>query len=393
MVRGYLLFPVCHYEISIGNSISQKYICAYSGVYMICMSIYNSDIIYIFLFVLSPFGEKKMKRNEVPEIGWLAILVIGVVVAAGCIGGKDGSPKLVQTGSSTVLPLAVAWAAEFDGAEISVSGGGSSHGINSLLNEEADLGDASRLMKGSDYEKVGGDPSLVTADGQATGPAPTGVWPHKWIVAYDVLTVVVNNNNDYATRLNYSQLYKIFTDDDPVVYWDEVPGLGSTSPHRKIEIYAPDEASGTYDYFFEEIIPHWGKDEQQADTRLNSGDGVYHPSADDNVILNAVQSNEYAIGYFGFAYYRGNTEKIRAVSIAKDDDYEEPSLANVANYPMARPLHIYTNGIPESGNVINDYLRYVLSDDGQAIVPEVGYVNLALVDQFLVSSQLSKLGA
>lgn len=335
-----------------------------------------------------------MKPNMNLTIAGIGVLLIAIVAAAGCIGGGKDTPKMVQTGSSTVLPLAVAWAAEFQGAEITVSGGGSSHGINALLNKEADLGDASRLMKGSDYEKVGGDASLVTTDGQANGPAPGGVWPYKWVVAFDVLSVVVNNKNDYAGHLNYTQLYKIFTDDDPAVYWDDVPGLESTAPHEKIEIYAPDEASGTYDFFFEEIIPHWGKNDQQADTRLNSGDGVYHPSADDNVILNAVNSNEYAIGYFGFAYYKENTEKVKAVSIADgDDNYEEPSLANVANYPMARPLHIYTDGIPKSGDVRNDYLRYVLSDEGQSIIPEVGYVNLALVDQSLLKGQLSKLEA
>ncbi|MBN1539564.1 MAG: substrate-binding domain-containing protein, partial [Candidatus Thermoplasmatota archaeon] len=129
----------------------------------------------------------------------LSVLVAGVVLA-GCLGSGDEKPKITQTGSSTVLPLAIAWAAEYDDAEITVSGGGSSHGINALLNKEADLGDASRLMKGSDYEKVGGDPSLVTFDGQATGPAPTGVQPHKWVVAYDVLAVVVNNKNDFATN-------------------------------------------------------------------------------------------------------------------------------------------------------------------------------------------------
>lgn len=320
-----------------------------------------------------------------------AVLVAGVVIA-GCLGGGEDKPKLVQTGSSTVLPLAIAWAAEYDDADITVSGGGSSHGLNALLNKEADLGDASRLMKGSDYEKVGGDPSLVTSDGQAAGPSSNGVWPHKWIVAYDVLAVVINNNNDFADKLNYTQLYKIFTADDPADHWDEVPGLESTAPHEKIQIYAPDEASGTYDYFFEEIIPDWGKDTQATDTRLNAGDGVYHPSADDNVILSAVQENEYAIGYFGFAYYKENTEKVQAVSIAdEDDNYEMPALDNVADYPMARPLHIYTDGIPEPGDARNDYLRYVLGD-GQEIVPEVGYVRLSLVDSSLISNQLGQLG-
>jgi len=216
----------------------------------------------------------------------------------------------------------------------------------------------------------------------------------KWVVAYDVLAVVVHNDNDWATQLNYTQLSKIFTDDSPAVYWDEVPGLIG-APHEEIEIYAPDEASGTYDYFFESIIPDWGKDTQQINTRLDLSDGVYHPSADDNVILNAVKANKYAIGYFGFAYIMENPGQVKVVKIAKTSTYVEASLDNVANYPMARPLHIYTNGIPdtttEKGNAINEYLNYILSDEGQDIVPEVGYVKLDLVDPTLITSQLAKL--
>jgi phosphate transport system substrate-binding protein len=335
-----------------------------------------------------------MKNNKQKLWGILGILSILIIAAllCGCIGGSESEkPKLIQTGSSTVLPLAIAWAEEFDGAEITVSGGGSSHGLNALLNGDADLGDASRLMKGSDYEKVGGNPDDVLADGTAKKAAPTGVWPHKWIVAFDVLAIVVNKNNNWATELNYTQLYKIFTDDNPAVYWDDVPGL-TNAPHEKIEIYAPDEASGTYDFFFEEIIPKWGKEEQKANSRLDSGDGVYHPSADDNVILNAIKDNKYAIGYFGFAYYKENTGAVKPVWVAdNDDNYEEPSLTNVANYPMARPLHIYTDGIPKKDSTIDKYLKYILSEDGQAIVPEVGYVRLSLVDPNLVTNQLAKI--
>jgi len=336
-------------------------------------------------------------NNIMIAITMIAMMLIATL-AMGCLGGSDdnGDVKLIQTGSSTVLPLAIVWAEESDGADISVSGGGSSHGLNSLLNGEADLGDASRLMKGSDYEKVGGDPDDVNSDGTAKKAAPTGVKPHKWVVAYDVLAVVVNNKNDWATQLDYDQLYEIFTDDDPAVYWDDVSGL-QDAPHKKIEIYAPDQASGTYDFFFEEIVPGWGKDDQQANTRLDAGDGVYHPSADDNVILNAIKDNQYAIGYFGFAYYKENPDLVQTVWIKGDgDDYEEPSLTNVANYPMARPLHIYTDGIPDKdgGNkekAVHEYLQFILGDEGQELVPEVGYVRLSLVDEDLVTDQLSEL--
>jgi len=334
-----------------------------------------------------------IKKNKVKIIvAIIFALALSVTILSGCVDqDANGSiPKLTQTGSSTVLPLAMAWAEEFDLADISVSGGGSSHGINALLSGDADLGDASRLMKSSDYEKVGCDGSLVNSDGTASS-ACNGVLPIKWIVAYDVLTVVVNNDNTWATQLNYTQLYEIFTDDDPALYWDEVTGLDS-APHEKIDIYAPDEASGTYDFFFEEIIADWGKDTQVANPRLEMDNSIYHPSADDNVILNAIRDNEYAIGYFGYAYYNENQGTLQTVDIARNNDnYQEASLTNVANYPMARPLHIYTDGVPGEDNVINEYLNYILGQEGQSIVPQVGYVKLDLVDSILASNQLAKL--
>jgi len=325
--------------------------------------------------------------------------VVGAAVMGGWLGGNENDKEqLIQTGSSTVLPLAVAWAEEFDGADISVSGGGSSHGLNALLLGEADLGDASRLMKGSDYTAVGGDAALVAADGTATGAAPGGVLPVKWVVAYDVLAVVVNNQNTWAMELTYSQLRYIFAYNDSqpaAIHWDEVPGL-TGAPHAAIEIYAPDEASGTYDYFFESIIKDWAKPTQYMKPRLESTDGVYHPSADDNVIMNAITAKENAIGFFGFAYIVENPGAVKTVKLAKTGTaFVEPSFANVATYPMARPLHIYTNGMPDvttpKGEAIADYLRFILSEDGQAMVPDVGYVKLDLVNAALLDEQRAKL--
>jgi phosphate transport system substrate-binding protein len=125
---------------------------------------------------------------------------------------------------------------------------------------------------------------------------------------------------------------------------------------------------------------------------LDSGDGVYHGSSDDNVIINAVKDRQYAIGYFGFAYLVENPGKVKVVAIAEAEETPvEASLENVATYPMARPLHIYTDGIPKADSVISTYLKYILGEDGQDIVPEVGYVRLSLVDPTLISSQLGKL--
>ena len=174
------------------------------------------------------------------------------------------------------------------------------------------------------------------------------------------------------------------------MYWDDVAGLEG-APHEEIQIYAPDEASGTFDYFFEEIIEDWGDETQVAGTRLESGDGVYHPSADDNVIMTAIQSNEYAIGFLGFAYVRENADKVNTVSIDDGSGAVEPSLETVADYPMARPLHIYTDANAANSDAVNGYLSFALSDEGQAVCDEVGYVKVELVDANLLSLQRAAL--
>ena len=98
-----------------------------------------------------------MGRKENQRAGSVAVAVIlSMALVAGCLGGGEG--YLIQRGSSTVLPLAIAWAEEFDGAQISVAGGGSTHGVNSLLNGEADMATASRLLKDKDYKSVGANP-------------------------------------------------------------------------------------------------------------------------------------------------------------------------------------------------------------------------------------------
>ena len=117
-----------------------------------------------------------MTRGPKVAVVAVSMIVLGAAFA-GCLGGGEG--RLLQTGSSTVLPLAIAWAEEFGGAQVSVSGGGSTHGLNALLNKEADLADASRLLKGKDYTNVGGDPAWVNDNGTASRPV-NGVLPVKW---------------------------------------------------------------------------------------------------------------------------------------------------------------------------------------------------------------------
>ncbi len=327
--------------------------------------------------------EETMASGRVLGVCLAALLV--TVGFAGCLSGGSGN-DIAQTGSSTVLPLAERWADDFEGARVSVSGGGSSHGLNSLLTGKADLGDASRKISKGDYEKVGCSVSQSDITAAQTGPHPwqypacNGVTPTEWPVAYDALVVVVNPNNDWiGDGLTYEQLGAIFTSENTAERWDEVPGLDD-APAEEIDIFAPDEASGTYTYFFEEIAGNEDK------SLLAAGSDRYSPSADDNVILTAIANTEHAIGFFGLAYYIENDDRVNAVGIQNEEmeTYVAPSFGTAGEYPITRPIHIYTDGVPngsdEKSQALRAYLSYALSDDGQASVPEVGYIKVSDID-------------
>lgn len=336
-----------------------------------------------------------MQGNTNTTWAGLATVLLLSTALAGCAGG-GGQVNLKQTGSSTVLPLGQAWAQLFDGASVSVSGGGSSHGRNAILTGEADIGDASSKIGSGDYDKVGCSVSESEIQAAQDGTHPwqypecNGVTPTEWVVAWDVLTVVTHPDNDWVSGLNYSQLRAIFTTENTARYWDEVPGLDG-APHEEIQIFAPDAASGTYEFFFEEVAGSTDK------SLLAEGSDRYFGSANDNEILRKISENKHSIGYFGLAYYVENEGKVQAVPIAEDGaDHVEPSFETAASYPITRPLHLYTDGIPsgdtERSKALLEYLRFILSDDGQSVVPEVGYVKESDFDPDGYHAQRQALG-
>jgi phosphate transport system substrate-binding protein len=329
-----------------------------------------------------------------------ALLIASGAGLAGCLGSGGGNNvKLVQTGSSTVLPLAEAWAQKFSAqnsnVRIDVSGGGSSHGRNQLLTGKAHLGDASSKIGPGDYDAVGCSVSESDIQAAQNGPHPweypscDGVTPTEWVVAWDVLTVVVHPDNDWVTELNYSQLRQIFTTEDTAETWDEVDGLEG-APNEEIRIHAPDAASGTYEFFFEEVAGHTDK------SLLNAGSDRYQGSANDDIILSKIANDKHAVGFFGLAYFNQNKGKVSAVSIAEEgDDHVEPSFETASEYPITRPLHVYTDGIPsgdtQENQALKDYMRYMYSSDGQGVVPTVGYVAEDDFEPDVFSNQQSKL--
>lgn len=312
----------------------------------------------------------------------LMIVLASTVALAGCASGPgagentgDGeqlSGNYKQAGSSTVLPVAQAWAEEFgrahSGVQFVVGGGGTGSGFKQFCRGEIDIADASRPIK----------------DAEATDCATAGVTPFEIQVAIDALAVVVSKENDFANDLTVEELNRIWTADasKQANKWSD---LRPEWPAERIQLYGPGTDSGTFDYFIEVII-------QPFDGKESKGRSDYTPSEDDNVLVQGIESSPYALGYFGLAYVHENQDKVRAVAIDEGKG-NGPILPNgetveAGKYtPLARPIFMYTDGAPTGA--LAEYFRWGLGDEGQALVEEVGYLPLPPAKQ---EEMLAKLG-
>jgi phosphate transport system substrate-binding protein len=281
--------------------------------------------------------------------------------ATDCVSGGS-RVRVTQAGSSTVLPIAETWAEEFSrciGASMVVGGGGTGSGFKRFCRGEIDISDASRPIK----------------DSERTDCKNNKIDPFELQIGIDGLAVVVNAQNSFVDHLTVTELNKIWTADKnkQAVKWKD---LRSDWPDEKIALYGPGTDSGTFDYFVEVIITPF-------DGAASKGRSDFTPSEDDNVLVQGIASNQYALGYFGLAYAVENPDKVKAVPIddGKADNGDGPMAPTPENVesgkyaPLSRPLFMYTNGKPSTA-VLQAYFAKGLSTEGQDFVAEVGYIKL-----------------
>ena len=240
----------------------------------------SSDLVSQVGYVPRP--ESEARREELDAL---------IAEAGGPAPGEEGdlSGEVSIAGSSTVFPVAEALAEEFqrDHPDVSVSvqstgsGGGFS---NFFCAGKTDFNNASRPMKEAEKE--------LCRDNDV-----------EWFemnVATDALTVVVNNDTDWAECLTVSELEQIW-EPDGAERWSD---LYDEWPDEEIERHGAAETSGTFDYFTEVIMGEEGR---------HTSD--YSPTEQDNLVLQGVAGSQYAIGYFGFAYYSSNPDQATAVAV------------------------------------------------------------------------------
>ena len=250
-------------------------------------------------------------------------------------------------GSDTIVNLALAWAEKYQGdhpdVRISVTGGGSGTGIAALVNGTVDLANASRKIKDEE-----------TSEAQANG-----VTPLEHIIARDAIAVIVNPNNP-VNELTLQQISDIYS--GKYTNWNEVGG-----EDRPIVRLSRETNSGTHVYFLETVLRLGSKE----DKTLFSTNTLLLPSSEG--IISEVRDNPNAIGYDGLGYV---PKDLKMIAIAKEagGEYVLPSIdtVNDKTYAIARDLYMYTNGEPTG--VVKDYLDWILSDEAQVIVADLGFV-------------------
>lgn len=277
----------------------------------------------------------------------LSLLLTGALVS-----GTALAQQIAIDGSSTVYPISLAMAEEFQienpDAQVTVGFAGTGGGFERFCAGETQISDASRVIE----------------EDEIAACEEAGIPFIELPIAADALTVVVNPENDFVECLTTDQLAQIWSADGGVTNWSDVD---PSFPEEPIELYAPGVDSGTFDYFNEAII---GDD---AEIRQD-----FSPSEDDNILVQGVQGNEYALGFFGYAYYAENPDTLKAVEIDGGDGCVAPSAETVedASYtPLSRPLFIYVSqNAADSTPAVQDFVDFYLNPDNVELIEDTGYV-------------------
>ena len=272
-------------------------------------------------------------------------------------------------GSSTVYPITEAVAEEFQKStkvKVTVGESGTGGGFKKFCRGETDISDASRPISQKEIDAC----------------KEAGIQYIELPIAYDALTVVVNDKNDWLKSITVDELKKIWGPGSSVKSWKQV---NPAYPDKKLSLYGPGTASGTFDYFSEAIN---GK------AKAHRTD--YTPSEDDNVLVQGVSGNVGGMAYFGMAYYEENKDKLRAIPVAAKAGAPAilPSVQTVEDgtyQPLARPIFIYVNATaaafkPEVRAFVNFYL-----ENAPTLVKEVKYVPLPTADYDAVKAHFKAL--
>jgi phosphate transport system substrate-binding protein len=304
--------------------------------------------------------------------------VLSAIFLASCGSNASSVNDLTGTvtidGSSTVYPIIEAVAEEFShvfpNVNLTVNFSGTGGGFTQFAQGNTDLSNASRPIKAS----------------EAAAAAANGIEFTELLLALDGLSVVVSKTNTWLTDITVEELRTIWVPagDNPATLavetdFDHVPPtrwnqVRSSWPNQPIVLYGPGTDSGTFDFFTEVI-----------NGKVGSMRTDFLPSEDDNILVQGVAASQYALSYFGYAYFVENETILRAVPVKNGNSAPAvlPSFETISDgsyAPLSRPLFTYVNNAKYRDNAaLRAFLKFTM-EEGKPLVDETGYVSLRTAD-------------
>lgn len=292
---------------------------------------------------------------------WTALLTaLSLALLGVACGGGGGEAAVIKIdGSSTVFPVTEAVAEEFQNAKggrvkVTVGISGTGGGFKKFVRGEIDVTDASR-------------PILAEEMAQAKA---NGIEFLELPIAFDALAVVVNPQNDWVTSMTVEELKKVWepSAQGKITHWNHIR---PEWPNEKIALFGAGADSGTFDYFTEAIV---GK--------AKSSRGDFTASEDDNVLVQGVEGNKFALGYIPYAYFAPHSNRMKAVAVQwEKNKVKEPVLPSPENViagtynPLSRPLFIYVSKKSMDKPEVKEFVEFYLANV-KTLATEVKYVPL-----------------
>lgn len=256
-------------------------------------------------------------------------------------------------GSSTVYPITEAVAETFmdnnSGVRITVGVSGTGGGFKKFTAGETDISNASRPIDAAEIAEA----------------EKNGISFIEVPVAFDGLSVVVNPANDWCDHLTVEELKRIWEPGSKITNWSQIrPGF----PNVPLKLYGPGTDSGTFDYFTKAIV---------GTEKASRND--FQASEDDNVLVTGVAGDRGALGYFGYAYFVENADKLKVLGVDAGNGPIKPSNETIENgtyIPLNRPEFIYVNAEAAKRPEVIAFVHFYLSPEGRKLVSTVGYIPL-----------------
>lgn len=287
-------------------------------------------------------------------------IVVGSIILISCGSGGSGrnenslSGSISIDGSSTVYPITEAIAEEFrleqPDVRITVGVSGTGGGFKKFSRGEIDINDASRLIK----------------EQEAALCKENNIGFVELTVAFDGLAVVVNKENTWVSDITVEELKMIWepSAQKKITRWNQIR---KEWPDAEFHLYGPGVASGTYDYFTEAIVGKSG-----------ASRGDFTASEDDNVLVQGIEGDKNALGFFGLAYFEENRERLKLVGVRNGDEVVLPSEETVKNgtyKPLSRPVYIYVTRNAAQRPEVKSFVNFYLETAAELVV-DVGYIAL-----------------